>query len=151
MILQVAVSCDLIEQWFTTGYELHGFLRVKEGIPAGAKLRSMRLDLLSERIWLLFQTEGVDTALCDQNIIVESNRELAGLEQELAFQNACISIESASHKRDDGWHELGPNDVDYLVDEVRYLELRGDLERHPSDPRLVKLLCQEEEVPQVTP
>jgi len=141
MILQVAVSRELIEQWFTTGHTMRGVLRVKEGVPAGAELKGTRMDVLEERVWLLFETPGDPGALQDQNIIVESNRELAELEAQLAYENACISIGCAAIKQEDGWFHLAAEDVECgnLVDEIRYLELRGDLERHPSDPSLIKL------------
>jgi hypothetical protein len=138
MILQVAVSRELIEQWFTTGHEMHGVLRVTEGIPAGAQLRGARMDNFGERLWLLFETEG-DRTLCEPTIRAEANRELAELEERLAFENACISIEVASIRNTDGWLEIAPKELANLADEIRYLELRGQLERHASDPALIKL------------
>ncbi|MDE2104121.1 MAG: hypothetical protein KGL39_43185 [Patescibacteria group bacterium] len=145
MIISVHVSRELIEQWFTTGFEMRGNLLVEDGIPPGAKLVEVKTTPDLQGGWdplLLFEgaVEGMPpTAEHAKAIIVRHDRELAELEQRLAFANAVCAIQCASHETGDGWLRLGESDADDLREEIRYLELCGSLKRHTTDRLMVWL------------
>ena len=58
MIYRVAVTGELITQWFTKGYKVHG--EVLEGLPEGAKLIDARYSYQGERLHLIFASKEHD-------------------------------------------------------------------------------------------
>jgi hypothetical protein len=75
------------------------------------------------------------------------DEEVAGLARDIADVNAVALVESCSVAEEiDGveWRDLSDREFDYLAeleDELRYLELRGKLERHPTRVRCVRLIA----------
>ena len=70
--------------------------------------------------------------------------ELARLERKVATDCSIVLLKSNSVKDDEGWYHLdGPVGTSHphMNDEpeIRYLKLRGLLERHPDDPNLDRL------------
>jgi len=66
--------------------------------------------------------------------------ELARLEREIAEETAISDIECHCLTDDDGWWDTAEEEGDLLKKSVRYLELRGLLERHPERPELVRFI-----------
>lgn len=61
-ILKVSLSCGLVERIFADGYEARGGMRVRGGLPPGAKLEQamIQTDPFSKQdaLVLYFTTEG---------------------------------------------------------------------------------------------
>jgi len=62
--------------------------------------------------------------------------ELARLERELATGYATNDIREYSSG---GWYAINPHDSPWWNKRIRYLELRGLLEHHPTDTNLVRM------------
>jgi len=66
--------------------------------------------------------------------------ELAKLQQEIADDGAISTLESECAYDDEGeWLDTNAYDIAEPTAELRYLELRGLLERHPERPELVRV------------
>ena len=74
------------------------------------------------------KSESISSQLVDD--------ELARLEREIAEGYAIAGIKEYSFN---GWYQLKPTDSEWWNKKIEYLELRGLLERHPTDPNLVRL------------
>ena len=74
------------------------------------------------------KSESISSQLVDD--------ELARLEREIAEGYAIAGIKEYSFN---GWYQLKPTDSEWWNKKIEYLELRGLLERHPTDPKLVRL------------
>jgi hypothetical protein len=119
-----------------------------------------RVDYLSEDHITLYQHCQLDADWASRRILELETKlqaaeakgaitmtldELAELERTLAFQQAHIVIRSELKvdREDDYatcWYDVNSAQAGYepLI-ELRYLELRGLLERHPDDPNLVRI------------
>lgn len=65
--------------------------------------------------------------------------ELARLEREIAEEGAIALLECELRHAEDDWLDTTTYDEVDPVAELRYLELRGLLERHPERPELVRV------------
>jgi hypothetical protein len=71
--------------------------------------------------------------------------ELDKLAHSLAFENAVTIIDSESiHALSEDWQVVDVEGEVYLVDALRYLELRGLLERHPEHKDWVRVIDESE-------
>jgi hypothetical protein len=74
--------------------------------------------------------------------------ELTKLAHSLAYESAESIIRSESipyyDQDEQRWMEVEPEGEVELVDALRYLELRGLLERHPENPNRVQVMDESE-------
>ena len=68
-----------------------------------------------------------------------ADNELARLQQEIADEGAICVLESECRRVDDEWLDTNTYDIAEPTAELRYLELRGLIERHPERPELVRV------------
>lgn len=87
---------------------------------------------------------------CDETVNKSIDRlqlfEADQLAREIADESASNMVDSCSSEADgrEGWREIGGGYFDDLEDYLKYLELRGLLERDPLNARLVRLIEVEE-------
>jgi hypothetical protein len=73
-----------------------------------------------------------------------SAADLNALAYTLAYEFASAVIDGESLRGAEGWRSVDPEGEVDLVDALRYLELRGLLERHPEHRNWVRVLDESE-------
>ena len=97
-----------------------------------------------------FAHRTVRVITCDATISDSANRlnlfEADKLAREIADEAAASLVDSCSSESEiaGGWLEIVEDYVDSLDDYLKYLELRGLVERDPLNARLVRLIEVEE-------